>query len=275
MAERKFEGMQKMSHAYIVSAATPEQGLEAALGIAAAALCSAGGDTACGVCRDCRKLKAGVHPDLMRVSRAQDDKGRYKREIVVDQIRSLSADAIILPNEAGRKVYIIEQADAMNLPAQNAILKLLEEPPAGAMFILCVTNAALLLPTVHSRCVQLVSRGEKTQQSPEACQILAKDYMKHVASGDAARLFIWCSANEGMDAREARQFIDCALELVADMLCGREPALGMAKLSLLELRSLLDKCGAYLKLNVGVKHIFGLLAVKSCAGRENRGKTID
>ena len=65
-----------------------------------------------------------------------DDKGRPKREIMVDQVRAMAADASILPNEAERKVYVIHEAELMNESAQNAALKLLEEPPAWVVFIL-------------------------------------------------------------------------------------------------------------------------------------------
>ena len=63
-----------------------------------------------------------IHPDVITLGRLEDDKGRLKREIGVDQIRSLSADAYIMPNEAGRKVYLIREAETMNIPAQNAAL---------------------------------------------------------------------------------------------------------------------------------------------------------
>ena len=76
----------------------------------------------CGVCRDCRKVAAGIHPDLITVRRLEDDKGRPRREIVVDQIRAVNQAAWILPNEAQRKVYLIAEADKMNPAAQNAAL---------------------------------------------------------------------------------------------------------------------------------------------------------
>ena len=83
-----------------------------------------------------------------------DSKGNLKRDITVDQIREISADAYILPNEADRKVYIINEAEKMNLSAQNASLKLLEEPPNGAVLLLCTDNPSALLPTVRSEAVK-------------------------------------------------------------------------------------------------------------------------
>ena len=125
--------MEKLSHAYIISSASE---------LAAKMLCSGAGQRPCGVCRDCRKVKARVHPDLTIVSQLVDDKGNRKKEIQIDQIRDMGADAYVLPNEAAEKVYIIERADTMNERAQNAALKLFEEPPRGVHFILCAQNAA-------------------------------------------------------------------------------------------------------------------------------------
>ena len=73
--------MEKLSHAYIVSSASEEEGLKQAVTLASKMLCSGMGKKPCGVCRDCRKIKAGVHPDLGFVRRSLDDKGNKKRDI--------------------------------------------------------------------------------------------------------------------------------------------------------------------------------------------------
>jgi DNA polymerase III gamma/tau subunit len=100
-------------------------------------------------CRHCVKALRGIHPDIAVLDRLPD-----KREIVVDQIRELREDAVVLPNDADMKVYIIHHAECLNASAQNALLKLLEEPPSFVVIILSVTNPAVLLDTVRSRCVE-------------------------------------------------------------------------------------------------------------------------
>ncbi len=150
---------QSVPHACVICAPTIELALSEAEKLAAAAVCSGVGARPCGKCRDCRKAAEHVHPDIITVSRLLDDKGRPKREIGVDQMRDVIADAQVLPNEAARKVYIIDRAETMNAAAQNAALKLLEEPPAGAVFLLCTTNAMQLLPTVRSRCAEVICQG--------------------------------------------------------------------------------------------------------------------
>ena len=259
-----------VSQSCLITAASGDEALAAARDIAAAALCTGSGPRPCRQCSHCRKVAGGIHPDVITIGRLEDDKGRSKREIGVDQIRSISADAYILPNEARRKVYIIRDAETMNIPAQNAALKLLEEPPLGAVFLLCTTNPGQLLPTVRSRCTQINCGGEPEEQDKEL-EALAEAYIKAVASRDRAKLYAWCCVNEAMDSRRAAAFVDCAMLKLGDMLCGRKKSMSLSPRQQIKLYELLGRCAAYLRLNVGSKHIFGLLAVDSIAGNGNRG----
>ena len=134
-----------LSHAYILSGPAGSGKRTLAGLLAAALVCTGGGERPCLSCPGCRKALAGIHPDIVR---AGDD----GKDISVAQVRQLRADAYIRPNEADRKVYILEKAQTMNPSAQNAMLKLLEEGPAYAAFLLLTDNAAALLPTVRSRC---------------------------------------------------------------------------------------------------------------------------
>jgi len=269
VAENKMAEAGRLPHACLISAQTDERAMEKALELAAAAVCTGQGKKPCGLCRGCRKVSQGIHPDVQVVRRLADDKGKLKKEILIEQIRALSADVWILPNEAERKVYIISEAEKMNTAAQNAALKLLEEPPLGAIFLLCTTNTARFLPTVRSRCTELSCSGGSAGADEELLA-LAEAYFKAVASGDRARLLRWCAENEGMDGRRAAAFLECALEGLADIVSGRkkDPGLGGREL---ELSRLLHRCLSGTKVNMGVKHIFGLLAVDSIAGDGNRG----
>ena len=260
MRELIFKSADELAHAYILVSPSAEERESRALQLAAAALCSAGEDVPCGRCRDCRKVREGIHPDLIRVSRLSDDKGKKKREITIDQIRALVADSVVLPNEAERKVYLIEDADTMNVPAQNAALKLLEEPPRGVHFLLCVSNAQTLLETVRSRCAEIVC-GAAEEPADEEGTKLASAFLERCAEGDEARLFRWCAENEGMDAAAAAVFFDCAVAQLRDMLCRRTGSLGMSERQVYDLERLMERCLGMLRVNVSVKHVFGLLAV--------------
>ena len=270
MAQIGFGDNGRMPHACLITAPVMSAAVEQAKLLAAAAICIGEGKKPCGICRHCRKANAGIHPDIISIGRLSDDKGKKKTQISVDQIRALSADACMLPNEAGRKVYIIEEAETMNPSAQNAALKLLEEPPLGAVFLLCSSNAMQLLPTVRSRCAEFNLAGRAVEEREEKSP-LAGAYIKCVGSGDAAALLRWCCQNEGMDSAAAGEFLKETKELLTDMLCGREKSRNLARADMLRLCTLIDKCIDGLRVNMGVKHIFGLLAVDSIVGSRNRG----
>ena len=252
----------KLSHAYIISSASETARLDSARDLAAAMLCvkDESSQRPCGVCAHCRKALSGIHPDIITVKREKDDKGKLRREIVVDQIRNVGADALVLPNEAEKKVYIIKDADALNTAAQNAFLKLLEEPPEHDCFILCVENAGTLLDTVRSRCVELNIHAPVAEPD-EQYLTLAGEYIKLAISGDWAKTLKFCSSNESMDKDAAVLFASAAEKLIGDALCDRGSFKGADRARLMELLECINTAQRYLSLNVNVKHVFGMLAV--------------
>jgi len=99
-------------------------------------------------CSACRKVLNKVHPDVIHV-----DDSEHK-QLQIKQVRAIVADAYIRPNEGNRKIYIFDHAEKLNAADQNALLKMLEEPPAHAVFLLLIPNSGLLLPTIRSRCAE-------------------------------------------------------------------------------------------------------------------------
>jgi len=104
---------------------------------------------ACGTCAACTRIGRGVHPDVVVVS--PGDSGAIK----IDQVRDIVDRAAFRPFEGRRRVVIVDEADALMAPAQNALLKTLEEPPSRSVFILVTGRPDLLLATVRSRCIRL------------------------------------------------------------------------------------------------------------------------
>lgn len=129
--------------------------------LAVACACEAKDDI-CGVCESCRRVLNAITPDVIDIF-PEDG----KQSINVDQARNVRADAYIAPNELDVKIYILHNADKMNVQTQNALLKILEEPPRFVSFILLSANTAAFLPTVRSRCqlVQFVGGAEKNDDS--------------------------------------------------------------------------------------------------------------
>ena len=126
-----------------------------------AAVCD-GENAPCGECRGCHLAKTGTHPDITVVT-PEDG----KKNIAVSQIRDLRTEAYVKPHMAARRVFVIDKADSMNEQAQNALLKVLEEPPADIIFILIAESATALLDTIISRCTVLSLVPPETNKALE------------------------------------------------------------------------------------------------------------
>ncbi|NQU56319.1 MAG: DNA polymerase III subunit delta' [Rhodospirillales bacterium] len=102
------------------------------------------------------RIAAGGHADLKAIERQFDEKkGKYKTEIVVDDVRTIGSFMSLSAAEEGWRVVVIDSADEMNRNAANAVLKVLEEPPSKAILLLVSHNPGRLLPTIRSRCRKL------------------------------------------------------------------------------------------------------------------------
>ncbi|MEL7026752.1 MAG: DNA polymerase III subunit delta' [Pseudomonadota bacterium] len=102
------------------------------------------------------RLQALSEPRLALIRRAWDDRAkRLKTQITVDEVRKLHGFLSLSAPDGGRRVVLIDAADEMNITAANAVLKLLEEPPADTVFLLVTHQPAGLLPTIRSRCRML------------------------------------------------------------------------------------------------------------------------
>jgi DNA polymerase-3 subunit delta' len=128
--------------------------------------CTGSGEKPCGVCPSCHKIFGGGHPDVITVD-------SDKATVPIKVIREMQADAFIRPNEGNKKVYLIPRAQDMQAPAQNALLKLLEEPPEYCVFLLMTDNAEKLLTTVRSRGVELTLFPLSDQELHQALETLA------------------------------------------------------------------------------------------------------
>ena len=239
-----------LSHAYLITGGSGESRGAYARRMAAAYLCD-GESVPCGRCRHCRKVENGIHPDVVWISPLPD-----KREISVDQARTLRSDAYIRPNEGRRKVYVIEPADSMNGYAQNAILKVLEEGPRYAAFLLLAGEPGKMLDTIRSRCETLALPPEEEQPDPDLLE-QAEQMAALLLSGDELAVVEGLTALEVQKIKGAR--LTELLALTERCVAGRLAAdpRGAAKV----LR-ILKQCRENSTYNPGPGHVLGWLAAE-------------
>lgn len=145
----RFNG-KRVPHAIIIEGISDEES-EIRVGIAkiiaSYLVCRCSEEKPCFECTSCLKVINDNHPDILKIG----DDGTSK-SFHIDKIRTLRQDAFVVPNESDYKVYMLDYANNMTISAQNALLKILEEPPKGVVFILLCKSSSLLLQTVRSRC---------------------------------------------------------------------------------------------------------------------------
>ena len=136
----------RISHFYLISG--PEgSGKHTLARLLAAAIMCQKDEKPCMTCHACRKVMENNHPDFITV-----DDPEHK-SVAVKIVRQAREDVYIRPNESDYKIYLFPQE--LGIEGQNALLKILEEPPRYGVFILLTANAEQLLPTVRSRCTEL------------------------------------------------------------------------------------------------------------------------
>ncbi|MES0824801.1 DNA polymerase III subunit delta' [Ruegeria sp. SCP11] len=143
------------------------------------------------------RIQAGAEPGLTAITRSLNDQGRLRNEIVVDDIRKLGKFFGLSSADGGRRVVIVDSADEMNVSAANALLKMLEEPPARTTLLLVSHQPSRLLPTIRSRCrtLRLSPLGAEDMQAAltqTGAELPGKtDHLAALAAGsvgDAVRL---------------------------------------------------------------------------------------
>jgi hypothetical protein len=233
----------RIHSAYLISGAG-EAPREAALAFVRALVCESAGAQACERCGACRRSRTaadaspvvidgsgkrgpllrhvGDHPDLLWVERGADD-----TRVRIAQIRALQSALRLRSHEGGRRAAVIADAEWLNAESQNALLRLLEEPPEHTTIVLVTASAAGLLPTVRSRCqrVALPSADPRTwtgSDAPAEAQAWLERF-ERLASASVPELLDWAEEFRG-DRAQAVAGMEALLETGAAWLRARAGA---------------------------------------------------
>ena len=168
-----------------------------ALPFAASLLCQSPKDgAACLSCPSCRLLAADSHPDLIRVRVPED-----KKTIGVEQVREeILQAAFVRPFSSNRKVFLIEEGEALTVEAQNALLKVIEEPPAYVCFLILTRAQNELLETVRSRCLKL----QLLPLSAKDCE----SYFASLSEGEPERRALAAAFSQGNLGRGKKMLVE-------------------------------------------------------------------
>jgi len=261
-------GRGTLSHALLFSGSGDR--IAAAQYAAAAMECQGGGQKPCGTCPACRKVFSGIHPDVITV------RDEAHKNLSVDTVRQIRADAYIRPNEGARKVYIFPDCTILTEQDQNVLLKIVEEGPPYAAFLFCAENSSVVLQTLRSRCVELklhpavTVEKESSEAGVELCRLLAAG-----KRGTVTELMVRLEKKR-LDRDGLAAMLDQARTLLAAALLaqyGQSPEgpdaalivqLGkrLTKQRIMGTIELLQTYRGACSYNVGASHVLGALAVE-------------
>lgn len=265
---REAAGRRTLSHALLFSGSGDR--IAAAQYAAAAMECQGGGQKPCGTCPACRKVFSGIHPDVITV------RDEAHKNLSVDTVRQIRADAYIRPNEGARKVYIFPDCTILTEQDQNVLLKIVEEGPPYAAFLFCAENSSVVLQTLRSRCVELklhpavTVEKESSEAGVELCRLLAAG-----KRGTVTELMVRLEKKR-LDRDGLAAMLDQARTLLAAALLaqyGQSPEgpdaalviqLGkrLTKQRIMGTIELLQTYRGACSYNVGTSHVLGALAVE-------------
>lgn len=169
-------------HGTLLECENEELSLKLAHIIANALVC-VGENKPCGECSACRKAIGNNHPDIYET----DGKTKKSDAFTVDSVREIRTNAFIVPNEANAKIYILKNGQNMNEQAQNALLKILEEPPHYVYFIILTSQKSKMLDTVLSR-VSVYSLAASSGSITDEEREYVKEFVTAILSPNELKL---------------------------------------------------------------------------------------
>ena len=227
----------RVGHAYLFLGAPGSGQQETAMALAECLVCPKGG---CDSCDECIRVAHRTHPDVHWI--APEGASGY----VVEQVRQLIADVSLAPVRANAKVYILDRVDTLREASANALLKTIEEPPEGVVFILMARTADAVLPTISSRCQLVPFRvsdpAEAARRVALTCGVAENDPAARIALAVTGTPERACDYLRSPARREARRLMVRTFDALAaddswDVLCAARDLAVAAKVPLDDVRA--------------------------------------
>lgn len=239
-----------LSHAYIIEGAAGS-GRHTLVKELLKAMACASDDAPCGECGSCVRLDAGVCVDVYFIRAAEG-----KTELTVDLIRGIYDSVGLMPADLPFKAYIIEDGEKMNRSAQNAFLKLFEEPPEDVYFFILTTDSSVLLPTVRSRALTVrTQRLDRAQMRevldkkgiPDGKKREDAIALANGSAGEAIKIY-----ENGADAVKLRQTAD---KLIDSLLLPGSDKLSFILTHQKNIKKTDELCGVYALLQSALRDV--------------------
>ena len=198
----------KISHAYIFDGADGIGKEKTAKIFAEAILCEDFKGELCGECKSCHLTFSETHPDLKVVDLTIGEDGKQRASIPVEAVRQLKKDVYLKPFFSKKKIYILENAEKMTVEAQNAMLKIFEEPPEYVTMILICNGLSKLLSTIKSRAVIFKFPNLKPKELEKYLNtyyndIDNKSIYTNISDGSISKMMSLISDEQSLNFRES------------------------------------------------------------------------
>lgn len=216
-AERLHGG--RLAHALLLSGPQECGKVDLARRFLASVLCLEERYPACGHCRSCQLFLSGAHPDGHVITFEEHPRtGELRKELVVDQVRQLTASLFLTNTISRRKGALVYPVEAMNINTANALLKTLEEPPGETVMILVSSDPARLPATIRSRCQSLQVRLPETQaalgwiRAESGCDATGAELALEAAAGSPLRALNMLNDGGAEEYTEVNRTLDGLLD---------------------------------------------------------------
>ena len=231
-------------HAILLESDNKDVCLEVAVSVAKILMCQSRHNVPCNNCESCKKVACNAHPDVEFINPVNSQK-----TIGIDAIRNLKKSSYIAPNESNYKIYVFPDSSIITPQAQNAFLKILEEPPKSVIFIMICSSRLQLISTITSRLACFKIYGSKCDIDDNLMSEVEK-FNEYLLNKNELEL-LKMTSRYSKKREELKKFLRYSKELfIKNYTHGYGPKLSSEKT--VKILDILDKCESSIDKNINM-----------------------